>query len=414
MFPNEKSVSSFFMKSIPKGVVAIGISSLFINISTSAVFATAALYMRTFLGVQIAMIGLIEAMAEFVSYAIRLFSGYISDYSRKRKSIIIVGFILVAISKPFFAFSKSYGAVFMAKTIDRIGNGIQASPRDALIGDLAPHESKGSCYGLRQSMSTIGAILGGITGIIVLRLSNNNFKLLFLLLTIPALISIFVILFFVNDKKNEDVDTTKNSRKIKLSDLRSLGSRFWMLMLVVFVFMLGRFSEVFIVLHANSTHHLDVSYGTIITVIFNISATLIAFPIGKLSDKIERTNTLLLGLMCLLASHIIIYSAPNLNVIFLGTLVRGLQFGINQSIVSTLVADYVPKGLRGTGFGVYYSISAVATAVANSFVAGYVTQKSNSESTSFLYGAILCLCSIIILLALRKKMKTKIPPVQQS
>jgi MFS family permease len=362
--------------------------------------------MKTFLGVQIAMIGLIEAMAEFVSYAIRLFSGYVSDYTRKRKLIIVIGFILVTISKPFLAFSRTHWTVFMAKTIDRMGNGIQASPRDALIGDLAPHEIKGSCYGLRQSMSTIGAVLGGITGVVVLRLSNNNFKLLFLLLAIPAFMAILVILFFTSDKRNDNVDPKKSSRRIKFSDLKLLGNKFWMLMSVVFVFMVGVFSEIFIVLYANSNHHLEVSYGTLITVIFNITATLIAFPIGKLSDKIERTNTLLLGLICLLASHITIYYAPNLYIIFVGTLIWGLQFGINQSIVSTLVADYVPKGLRGTGFGVYYFTSAIATAIANSFIAGYVTQKSSSKSISFLCGAILCSCAIAILLLLKKKMAT--------
>ena len=180
----------FLKESIPGTIWAIGISSLLINMATSVCFSGGALYLKTVLGVSTLTIGLIEAPTEAISYGVRVFSGVISDYFRKRKTIVVVGFIMITIAKPFLALSKTPMEVLAVKALDRIGNGIQATPRDALVSDSAPKETKGACFGLRQSLSVIGSALGGILGVLVMLASHNNFELVFLLAAIPAAIEL--------------------------------------------------------------------------------------------------------------------------------------------------------------------------------------------------------------------------------
>jgi MFS family permease len=358
--------------------------------------------MKAMLGATVSTIGLLEAVVEAISYAVRIFSGVMSDFLRRRKSVMLVGFVLLAIAKPLLAFSRSVSQVFLARTLDRIGNGIQASPREAFIGDIAPSESKGACYGLRQSLGVIGSTIGGIFGVIVMKFSDNNFELMFLLASIPAFISVFVIMFIVREKK---VIRSKAHlrRPIKFHDLKLLGFKFWLLMSIVAVFMLSRFSEIFIALHACDNYGLNIAYGTFISVLFNVTYTLSSYPAGKLSDKFEKTTILLFGFLILLLAHLIIYTAPNLYFLFLGTLIWGLQIGITQSIFAILVSDYVPKDLRGTGFGVFYFTTAISTATA-SLNAGFVSNASGTEATAFLYGIVFCTCAIVVLLTFKKRL----------
>ena len=186
--------------SIPKSILAIGISSLLINAATSVLFSASALYLKTVLAVSIASIGVLESTVEGIAYFTRTFSGVLSDYFRTRKCFMVMGFALLTISKPLLAFSHTYTHVFLARTVDRLGNGLQASPRDALVSDVAPKEIKGACYGFRQSLSLIGSTIGGILGIIVMNKSNNNFHLLFLLASIPATLALLVLVLFVKEK----------------------------------------------------------------------------------------------------------------------------------------------------------------------------------------------------------------------
>ena len=401
---NNRSFALFLRESIPGVIWAIGISSLLINMSTAVVFSGSALYMKTVLGISVSAIGMLEAVVESIAYAIRIFSGILSDYMKKRKPLILIGFILLTISKPILAFSGNIVQIFTARTLDRMGNGIQATPREALVGDLAPKKSKGACFGLRHSLSVVGSTLGGVFGIIVMKQTGNNFQLMFLLAAIPAVFAVLVVILFIKEKKNHEADHHHKKNKFKVSDLSKLGKKFWLLILTVSIFMLGRFSEIFLTLNACDNFGLDLAYGTLITVVYNLTSTLSGYPIGKLSDKINRTNLLLAGFIILFISHLTIFGASNLYFVFFGTFLWGIQVGITQSIISALVSDYTPKELRGTGFGVYYFITAISTATASS-LAGFFSQKNNGdESAAFLYGAIVCFASIIALLSVKKSL----------
>ena len=142
---NKSEFFQFLKQSIPGTIWAIGLSSLLINLATSVIQSGSAVYLKAVLGIAVSTIGVIEAVVECVANTVKIFSGIISDYLRRRKWLMVFGFVLLTISKPLIAMSKNISSIIVARTIDRIGNGIQASPRDALISDAAPKETKGAC-----------------------------------------------------------------------------------------------------------------------------------------------------------------------------------------------------------------------------------------------------------------------------
>ena len=386
------------IRNIPKSIWAIGVSSLLINAATAVVFSASALYLKTVLAVSITYIGTLESVVEGIAYFTRTFSGILSDYFRKRKWFMVLGFAFLTIAKPMLAFSNTYIGIFISRTVDRLGNGLQASPRDALVSDLAPKEIKGSCYGFRQSLGLIGSTVGGLLGILVMRQSDNNFKLLFLLASIPAILALCVLVLFVKEKiSNNKASISK--RKIQFSSIKELGSKFWLLMTLVIFFMLGKFSEVFICIHACDNFGLNVAWGTVFPVIYSLVSAIVAYPIGRISDKVDRKNVLLFGFIIFTLSHLSIGLAPNLYFIFLGTILWGTHEGITDSMFASLISDYIPKELRGTGFGLYSLLSS-ASMIFASIIAGHMSNKFGMHM-AFISGAVLGIITISILLIIK-------------
>jgi MFS family permease len=306
---------------------------------------------------------------------------------------------MITIAKPMLALSRSYGGVLLARATDRFGNGIQASPRDALLSDFAQKEHKGECFGLRQSLAVIGSTMGGLFGIIVMQLTNNNFEIMFMLAGIPAITAVLILILFVHEK----IDAEKcrmEKRRIRIHDLKLLGRKFWILMIIVIATMSARFSEVFIALTACGNFGMDLSYCTSITIIYNLLSVFVAYPMGKLSDRMSRTTVLFIGIVFLALAHLAIGFARGLAMVFLGTIFWGIQRGITEAMFATLVSDYVPKDLRGTGFGTYYLIVSGSTASASA-MAGVISQ-SFGEGAAFLGGACVCCFALSVLLLFRK------------
>ena len=148
------------LREIPPAVWALGFVSLLMDTSSEIIHALLPVYLVTALGASMVTVGFIEGIAEATASITKVFSGALSDWLGKRKLLAVIGYGLAAASKPIFPLAPSVGWLFAARFIDRIGKGIRGAPRDALVADLAPSHLRGACYGLRQSLDTIGAFAG--------------------------------------------------------------------------------------------------------------------------------------------------------------------------------------------------------------------------------------------------------------
>jgi MFS family permease len=177
-------------------------------------------------------------------------------------------------------------------------------------------------------------------------------------------------------------------------------------MAVVFVFMLARVSEAMLILHAHQNFGLAEKYTPLILIIYNGANALASYPVGRLSDSIDRRVILQVGFLVLILADILLGFAPNIWVMLAGVGVWGVQIGMTQSMFMALIADNVPDDLRGTGFGFYYLISAVSLILAST-IGGFIAQHFGEGTTFLVSCAIGCVSLLMLMAMVRKRTHSK-------
>jgi MFS family permease len=366
---------------LPFGIWALGLVSLFMDISSEMVHGLLPIFLTTVLGASTEMVGLIEGVGEATASIAKVFSGWISDKLGKRKVLTVLGYALGAVSKPLFAVAPTPSFVLAARFSDRIGKGIRGAPRDAMIADLAPAGMRGAAYGLRQALDTVGAFAGPLIAIALMTLLKDNFRLVFWCALIPGLISVLVLIVGVR----EPAPTAGVSPAPPgLRDLRTIGGAFWVVAALGGVLTLARFSEAFLILRAQ-TAGLPLALAPLVLVVMNVVYAVSAYPLGAISDVIDRKRMLVIGFALLIAADVILAVAPNLPTVMLGVAVWGLHMGMTQGLLAALVADAAPKNLRATAFGVFNFVSGIALLLA-SLTAGMLWEAIGPPAT-FMAGA---------------------------
>ncbi|MDR0695604.1 MAG: MFS transporter [Holosporales bacterium] len=368
--------------SVPATVWQIGVMMLLMNISFIMVVSFSGLYLRLELGVSALSIGLIEGFCETISHLMKLFSGMVSDFFRKRKGIIIFGYLFSVLSRPVLAFAYTSELVFIAKIMERFGNGVQASPRDAIIADVAPRKRIGGSYGLKRSLAYIGSLSGGLIGIWAIQATNNNYQQVFGLASIPAGLAMLLLIFCVREPKRFDhpavaseapLPPPKLKTKFSIKNFKYLGSAFWILIGLNAVIMTAKINETFLIITMQQQVQSSLVWAPLTPIIFNLGAALSSYPIGLLGDKLDRIKLLRIGIIFLLLADVAMYSCYSKEVMYLGILCWGIQLGTTQNIFVSLIAEKVPEDLRGTGFGVYWLVNALAAFCADT-LSGIVAQ----------------------------------------
>lgn len=386
---------------IPLPVWAIGFASMLLNISTVMMFGVVALYLKQILGAGTGFIVMLEGFFEAMAFVMKLLSGLVSDYFRRPKKIMLVGFSMVAISRPIFALFATVPMVIIARLFDRLGNGIQSTPRDALVGDLAPAEIKGACFGLRNTMATAGSFIGGILGVVVMYAADQDIQQVFMYASIPASIGFLLLFFFVKDPHETELTADKKPVRhpLHFRDLSRLGKPYWMLMIIAMVFMSSRIGESMLVLHATQSFGMDPSFSHGILILYNCTNSLFSYPVGLLSDKLGRYGFLALSFILLIVADLFLGFATSLPVMLIGVGLWGIQIGMSQDMFLCIIADHIPEDLRGTGIGFYYLINSIGLLLAG-FIGGMLADKYD-QFVTFIGSGIIALFALILLIMLR-------------
>jgi len=360
---------------IPRNVWVLGIVSLLMDLSSEMILSILPIFLVTGLGISVLSLGLIEGLAEGVASMIKAFSGALSDYLKKRKILMVIGYGLSALTKPFFALASTATWIFAARFVDRLGKGIRGAPRDSLIADSTSTKIRGTAYSLRQSLDTLGALLGPIIAIIILYLTTNNFRFVLWFAVIPAVLCIVVLIFGVKEttfKKN----VLKKKSYFLFKNFSKITPVIWLFFLTVFILNLGHFSEAFLLLRSQEIG-LKVSFIPIVFVVMNVAYAIVAVPFGHLADKVGFFIPIVCGFLILVLSNIILALTNGIEWMFAGIIFWGIHLGMTQGLLLAIVAQLSPLELRGTSFGLLHSITGAALFVA-SLIAGYLWQYYNS------------------------------------
>jgi MFS family permease len=352
--------------------------------SSELVHSLLPVFMVTTLGATATSVGVIEGIAEATALIVRIFSGAFSDLLGKRKLLTVIGYGLAAITKPLFPLADTIGLVLAARFIDRIGKGIRGAPRDALIGEIAPPEIRGACFGLRQSLDTVGAFLGPLVAMLAMLMMDNDIRAVLWIAVVPAFIAVAVLVFGVREPETARLPG-HDRIPIHLRDIRHVGRAYWQLVGLAGLLTLARFSEAFLVLKARAIG-LPFAYVPAILIIMNIVYSLSAYPVGILSDRSGRSNVLLAGVFFLLVADLALGMASGLWMLALGVVFWGLHMGFTQGMFATMITDTTPAELRGTAYGVFNLVCGITILMA-SVIAGVLWDTFGSSAT-FYAGAI--------------------------
>jgi MFS family permease len=388
----------FQSTSLPRAIWALGLTSLFMDISSEMIHGLLPLYITGTLGAGAIAVGLIEGVAEATALIVKVFSGVISDITGKRKRLALIGYGLAAITKPLFPLAQSLDVIIAARFIDRIGKGIRGAPRDALVADLAPKERLGEAYGLRQSLDTVGAFIGPLIAVAIMLSSFDNFRLVFWIAVIPAALAVATLFFFVPEREGKPDTTHKNP--LTRAAMKALPTPFWILLSIGALLSFARISDAFLVLRMADLG-VKAAYAPLVLVTMNIIYAIFAYPAGKLADTLSRPRLLGLGILTLTMANLVLASASNLIWGGAGLMLWGLHMAMTQGLLATLIASYAPSELRGTAFGLFNLASGVAMLIGN-VAAGALWDIAGPGST-FLISGLTAAATILAIPLLRRK-----------
>lgn len=357
------------LKSLPRGVWALGLVSLFMDISSEMVHSLLPVFFVSVIGLSYTAVGMIEGISQAIMLITKMFSGALSDMLRLRKPLAVIGYGLAAMTKPVLAVASTATLVVSARFADRLGKGIRGAPRDALIADITPAEMRGASYGLRQSLDSVGAFVGPLIAIGLMALLANDIRGVFWFAVIPAALSLLTLIFFVHEPKHEDPDGKPKS-PLHMSEIRQLGGAYWAAVAISAVLMLAGFSEAFLVLRAQDVG-LSLALIPLVFIVMNVVYAASAYPAGILSDRFGRSGLIVAGFVIIIIADIVLALASGIWIVLLGVVLWGLYLGLTKGVLSAMVADSAPERLRGTAFGMFNFVSGIALLLASA-IAGWL------------------------------------------
>lgn len=420
-------------------VVRLGVVSFFADVASEMVYPLIPVFLTAVLGAPVAVVGLIEGLAEGTASILKAVSGALSDRTRRRIPWIFGGYGLSAVSKPLMALAQGWPLVLFARVSDRVGKGLRTSPRDALLADSTPADCRGRAFGWHRAMDTMGAVVGPLIALALVTLlggsTASNLRLILLLAFIPGAIGALLVLAVHESAKLGKVESgaggggevgvagllagdSVNAQDATLEEpgrleparspatpagtgarvrFRDLPSPYRKYLLAWSVFAIANSSDVFLILRARSLGF-GVAGVTGLYCLYNLVYAVGSPLFGHRSDTVGRRRVLIAGLAVFAVVYLGFATATKGWMLWVLFAVYGVYIAATEGVGKAAAVDLVPAELRGTAVGVLGTVSGVATLVASS-VAG-VLWSTVGPWAAFTFGAVGAGLSIVLLMVL--------------
>ena len=370
-----------------KTVKTFAFVSFLNDFGSDMIFPLWPLFVRYVFGASMASLGLIDGLGEAIVSISQAASGYASDRIKKRKVFIWTGYLLGSLARVGYALSMVWQHFMLFKVLDRAGK-IRGAPRDAIIADVSTKEDRGENFGFLRMMDHFGATCGVLVCISIIfifvgipditqigtllqdqnpQIPEQIYRNIFLLAAIPSLIGVFLILFFIKEKKTEGIKVYKGI------SLKDLDKNFKIFLLLSSFFALGSFSYSFLLIFAKE-FGFQLTFVPVLYLVFTVFATLTSLPFGKLADRVGRKPVLALsyifwGLVCV--SFIFI---QHYLLVILAFVLYGLHKGALEPVQKAFVSELAPKDFRASVLGGFQMVMGFC-ALPASVIAGLLWDK---------------------------------------
>jgi len=375
-----------------RNVVALGLVSMFNDIASEMVYPIIPIFLTSVLGAPVAIVGVIEGIAEATASILKVFSGWLSDRLRNRKRFAIGGYLLSALSKIVLSFAASWAYVLGARFMDRFGKGVRTAARDALIAESADPASRGSAFGLHRALDTAGAVAGPLIALFLLQALNNAYTTIFLIAAVPSCVGVGILWLVVREHRHAPHPTPL---PLKLS-VRQFGKPFALFLIVNMLFALGNSSDAFLILRSQSAGY-SAAETVLLYVAFNVVYSLFSYPMGRLSDRFGARRVLATSFFLFAVVYAGFGAAETRPLFWVLFPSYGVYMAMSEGIGKAYIANLVPQETRGTALGLFYTGTGIMTFF-SSLVAGLLWSYV-SIPAPFYFGAALSVAAGVIFLA---------------
>ena len=380
-------------------IIFLGLVSFFADISSEMVYPIIPLYLTAAFGATPLLVGFIEGIAESLASLLKVYSGYLTDKYQKKKPVAFIGYATSLIYKIALLVSTSWTGILISRIIDRIGKGIRTSPRDVMVSESAKETNRGQAFGIHKALDMLGSAIGIILSyFILLRFKDNtsSYKLIFIISIIPAVIALLMFLFI----KEKNTAYPQKERTGFLNQFKNLDQKLKMYLLISMIFTLGNSSNSFLLLRAN-TAGFDATSVILLYFIYNVTASLLAIPFGRMSDRFGRKNILITGYIIFAVVYFGFGIADTKMGFMLLFMLYGIYTATTAGVERALITDIAPANLKGTMLGLQQTIVGISLFFA-SIIFGFLWNNFGSF-IPFAFGATLSLISAILLMITFRK-----------
>lgn len=349
------------------------------------------LFLSTVLGANASFIGAIEGAAESTAALLKLASGWWSDKVKKRKPLVVLGYGIAAVVRPFVALAQTAGMVLAIRVADRVGKGIRTAPRDALLADSSDAASRGRAFGFHAAMDNAGAVLGPLIAFVLLGQFHLSLRNVFWLAAIPGALAFIVLVVAVKEVARQEEPGDTESRP-HLSVNERLGKRFWAYLGVVFLFTLGNSTDAFLLLRANQLG-VAVVMAPILWAFLNLIKAALGTWGGALSDRLGRKPLIVAGWLIYAAVYFGFAMATEQWHAWALFASYAVFYALTEGTEKALVADLVPRAQRGVAFG-WFNLAIGLGALPASLIFGVIWDRTGAHA-AFIFGATLALLAAV-------------------
>ena len=384
---------------IPRPVWFLGLTSLFTDAATEMIYPLLPVYLSRVLGASAVSLGIIEGVAEGVNSLLKVVSGYWSDRVTRRRPIVIGGYAMSSLARPFIAITTTWPQVLLIRALDRVGKGIRGAPRDVMLARFATAATRGRIYGFHRAMDHTGAIVGPLVATAILFFAPERYRLLFALTAIPGAIAV-ALLFLVDENTeaktttNHQLPTTNHPSTTRPTTNR-LPGRVIALLGVLLVFGLGNSADAFLLLRLSDALG-GATYVPLLWAAIHIVKASLSTWGGELSDRFGRKRLIIAGW----GIYALVYAGFALStgaVAFIAWfLFYGVYFALAEGPEKALIADLTPPERRGAAFGWYNAVTGIGALIA-SVLFGELYEHFGAP-VAFMTGAALAGAAAVLLL----------------
>jgi MFS family permease len=374
---------------VSHNVFLLGLVSLATDASTEMIYPLIPLFLANVLGAPVAVLGVIEGLAEATASIFKGVSGWASDRTGRRRPLVISGYGLAALTKPLLALAAGWPLVLVARVLDRLGKGIRGTPRDALIADSSLPELRGKAFGFHRSTDQLGAVIGPLAALPLLAAFRGDFRAVFVAAFVPAAIGVALLGAVRETGKGRQAGPPRPGFRV-----RAASPEFHRFLGVMLLFTLGNSSDMFLILRARQLG-MGPQAIVLLFALYNLVYVLSAYPAGVISDRIGRKRVLAAGLGVFALVYLGFGIAGGGVWVWVLFTIYGLYQGLTDGTTRALVTDVTGAGERAGALGAYSMVTGLAAFPASA-IAGLLWQRFGPPAP-FLFGAALAALAAILL-----------------